>query len=265
MDSTIVVKLTANTDTAQALHALKLSAKLTVVHSYTSTAVASERFQRAITHRQTMTLIANAQRLARVPTFKLSASNNHRWLNICGKNSDQHLGYCQPNADHPDNFDIAIVVYAESGANVGGDWIQDITKKQLKPTIHATLQSAFARRREMNHQPKRRRPAFGPDKRQELLTYYDDRDPPFHVIKNRKTADTMNHPLAILIHPGDLIPGPMTSDDKDERDALEFMLSCQRGTASDISDWRRAGADVVVLHRASCSQFGDCGGSRVAY
>ena len=124
-----------------------------------------------------MSVTTRPQRPARVPAFTLSPSHNNQWLNIHGTHAGAHLGYCRPNADHPENFDIAVVVYAESGANVGGDWIRNVVKNQLNPTIRAALQTAFTRRRSMK-EPKGRRPAFKSDQRQELLAYYDDRDPP---------------------------------------------------------------------------------------
>ena len=145
-----------------------------------------------------MSVTTRPQRPARVPAFTLSPSHNNQWLNIHGTHAGAHLGYCRPNADHPENFDIAVVVYAESGANVGGDWIRNVVKNQLNPTIRAALQTAFTRRRSMK-EPKGRCPAFKSDQRLELLAYYDDRDPPFRVIKHRKSADPKTHALAILI------------------------------------------------------------------
>jgi len=91
----------------------------------------------------------------------------------------------------------------------------------------------------------------------DLLRQKDEEGNGFEVLHHDPEQHSPLRPLVILVHPGDMIETGDGWDDRNEYDKVrEFSVDNQVGTAEDIAAWRQKyQADVIVLHRGSCSQF----------
>lgn len=75
----------------------------------------------------------------------------------------------------------------------------------------------------------------------------------FYVL--RHATPKPNLPLAIIVHPGDLIAGVYGLSPEDRKKVMAFSFRNQGGTAADIRKWRELPAEVLVLNRQSCELF----------
>lgn len=91
----------------------------------------------------------------------------------------------------------------------------------------------------------------------------------FHVIHHDDARHVFDRPLVIIVHPGDMIEhgaGFGNTPEGIEQSVRVRAISQQRqsATARQVREWREFGADVVVLHRESCTQFNGRNASRHA-
>lgn len=79
----------------------------------------------------------------------------------------------------------------------------------------------------------------------------------FLVLSHEASDHDPAKPLVVVVHPGDMVEVRQGWGADDWREVLRKNLDSQRGTAADLARWREEGADVVLLHRSSCSQLAD--------
>lgn len=82
-------------------------------------------------------------------------------------------------------------------------------------------------------------------------------EPDFAVVQHDPAGHDASRPLIVVVHPGDVVETPAGFTARDWAKVGAFSRDNQDGMASEISTWREAGADVVVLHRLSCAYLDD--------
>ena len=77
----------------------------------------------------------------------------------------------------------------------------------------------------------------------------------FLVLSHDACAHDPARPLVVVVHPGDMVEVQGGWRPEDWERVLAKSIESQSGPARDLADWRREGADFVLLHRGSCSQL----------
>ncbi len=95
-----------------------------------------------------------------------------------------------------------------------------------------------------------------------MFRYYDENNIGFRVMDHKPDRHAPERPLAVVIHPGDMINhffGSMNDLPEDERElarqSIRFGSENQAGMQKELAELRRKGYDFVVLHRESSVQY----------
>lgn len=104
---------------------------------------------------------------------------------------------------------------------------------------------------------------FGGYRLRSIFRELGDNGETFFPIKHRPDHHSPERPLVIVVHPGDMIEYRYMWDDPVVRDAvMSFWQHNEHGTTQELAEWRKKGADFVVLHRSSCEEFQDIAAGR---
>ncbi len=100
--------------------------------------------------------------------------------------------------------------------------------------------------------------------------YYDNNDINFRVMDHDHDKHQAERPLAVVIHPGDMIVHAWGLQGMPEEDKKLFFKSMRwanenmLGMAKELRELRRKGYDFAVLHRESSVQFPEARDNQVA-
>lgn len=90
---------------------------------------------------------------------------------------------------------------------------------------------------------------------EEIVELDEEGEDAFIVIAHDDSEHDPARPLVVIVHPGDMIETSQGWVHGEYGEVLARSLESQCGTAADLARWREQGADVVLLHRGSCSQL----------
>lgn len=99
---------------------------------------------------------------------------------------------------------------------------------------------------------------------EKTLKHHDENSPDgpdgtrWAVLDHDKGRHNAARPLAIIVHPGDMCNALYGWDDV-ERESNRWGKQNVEGLGQEMGSLRREGADFVIIHRGSCSQFSNGG------
>ncbi len=88
-----------------------------------------------------------------------------------------------------------------------------------------------------------------------MMRRAENYDKGFAVLDHDRDQHSAERPLVVVIHPGDMIETGVGYPPEVRQAVNMFWHHNSQGTARELSQWRKKGADFVVLHRMSCEQF----------